>query len=70
MRDEIRDIYYLMLGMEDITEFKGPYETWPRDRTLEYWYKGNIIDYGKVLEFLDEVYEERKKREKSDRDGV
>lgn len=70
MRDEIRDIYYLMLGMEDITEFQGPYETWPRGDDKEYWYKGNIIDYGKVLKFLDEVYAERAKREKSSPDGV
>jgi len=69
MADEIRDIYYIMLGMGDMMEFRGKYETWPRDE-VEYWYKGNIIDYRKILAFLDKVYEDRKKREKIEADGV
>ena len=59
MRDEIRDIYFLLLGMEDVSEFQGPFETWPRHHR-EYWYKGNIIDYKKVLKFLDAIYLERR----------
>lgn len=60
MRDEIRNLYLILLGMENLTEFKGGYETWPRDHK-EYWYRGNIIEYDKVLEFLDKIYEERQK---------
>ena len=61
MREEIRDLYLIMLGMEDMTEFQGKYETWPRNYE-EFWYKGNIINYAKILEFLDKVYEERDQR--------
>jgi len=60
MRDEVRDLYLLMLGMKDIREFQGKYETWPRNYK-EFWYKGYIIEYDRVLEFLDRIYEERRK---------
>ena len=58
MRDEVRDLYLLMLGYEDVTEFQGKFETWPR-HYKEYWYKGYIIEYDNVLKFLDKIYRER-----------
>lgn len=63
MRSEIRDLYLIMLGMGRLTEFQGTYETWPRGPD-EYLYKGNVINYKGVLEFLDEIYSDREKREK------
>jgi len=58
MREEVRDLYLLMLGMKDVNEFQGKFGTWPRNHK-EYWYKGYIIEYENVLRFLDKIYAER-----------
>jgi len=61
MIDEVRDLYYIMLGMGKINEFQNNFEFWPRN-CKEFWYKGYIIEYDRVLRFLDKIYEERRKK--------
>jgi len=57
MREEVRDIYLLLLGMEQFTnEIKKEYPKWPRHFD-EFWYRGYIIEYKNILKFLDKVYE-------------
>lgn len=59
MSDEIYDLYLLMLGLEEIEEFQRSFEHWPRRGLEFYWHKGYIIDYSRLLRFLDDIYDQR-----------
>ena len=58
MSEQVRDLYFLLLGMRKrgIKEFSQHPSLWPR-QPKELWYRGNIIEYQRVLELLDDVSE-------------
>jgi hypothetical protein len=55
MQYEVRDIYYLILGLgKHVREFKRHADDWPRKHMKDdVWYRGFIIDYNDVLDFLE-----------------
>lgn len=56
MSEQVRDLYFILLGMRKrgIKDFNDHPSSWPR-QPKELWYRGNIIEYHRVLELLDDV---------------